>query len=115
MRVGDDTVELDGESVRILRNAVVIASGRWRAGRVIARSGRLDPRDDDAAWTVVESALRSESDAFVAAATAAAYDEQGVDVTQIDRMLSLTPAERLAVLDRERRSIAQLSGDAPRD
>lgn len=115
MRVGEDTVELMGEFVRIQRNAVTTASGRWRGGRVIERSGRLDPWDDDAAWKAVESALQRESDAFLAAAVSGAYDEHGVDITQIDRMLSLTPTDRLAVLDGERRSIARLLSDAPRD
>lgn len=115
MRVGEATVELIGEIVPIQRNAVTTASGRWRGGRVIERSGTLDPRDDDAAWKVVESALRGESDAFVAAALSGAYNERGVDVTQIDRMLLLTPTDRLTVLDGERRSIARLLSDAPRD
>lgn len=115
MRVGENMVELIGEIVRIQRNAVTTASGRWRGGHVIDRSGRLDPLDDDAAWKVVESALRRESDAFLAAAVSGAYDEHGVDITQIDRMLSLTPTDRLAVLDGERRSIARLLSDAPRD
>jgi hypothetical protein len=38
-----------------------------------------------------------------------------VDVTQIDRMLSMTPVERLEFLDDERRSIAQITVHAPRD
>jgi len=115
MRIDGATIELRGEHVRILRDAVTIASGRWRKGRIIERSGRLDARDDDAAWTIVESTLRREGDAFVAAAARGAYDARGVDVTQIDRMLALAPAERLAALDGERRSLALVLNSTKRD
>lgn len=112
MRVADDEVTWTGDLVHIARNGVRIASGRWREGRLIERTGSLDSRNDACAWQALEEALRAESDAFVASSANAAYDARGVDVTQIRRMLSLSPAERLEVLDHERRSIARLLENA---
>lgn len=40
--------------------------------------------------------------------TEPAFDEQGVDLTQIRRALALTPLERLALADRAAREIAAL-------
>ena len=40
-----------------------------------------------------------------------AYDEDGVDLTLIQWMLSLTPAERLDVLQEAARSIQNLRGE----
>lgn len=112
MRVADDEVTWIGDFVHITRNGARVASGRWREGRIIEGSGNLDLRDDAAAWQALEEALRAESDAFVASSADAAYDARGVDLTQIRRMLSLFPAERLEVLDGERRSIAHLLENA---
>jgi hypothetical protein len=45
----------------------------------------------------------------------AAYDEAGVDVTQIDLMLSLTPRERLEHLYEAASSLARLMKHADTD
>jgi hypothetical protein len=58
-----------------------------------------------------ESSLEAELEA----STAAAFDEAGVDLTQIDMMLRLTPAERLAMLYETARSLSRLMGDADSD
>ena len=47
--------------------------------------------------------------------SAALCDESGVDISQIDRMLSLTPRERLTTLAEYTKSIARFSPHAPRD
>ena len=44
-----------------------------------------------------------------------AFDAAGVDLTQIDWMLSLTPRERLLVLYETARSLARLMPDADAD
>ena len=44
-----------------------------------------------------------------------AFDESGVDLTQIDTMLSLTPTERLAVLYETASSLSRLMTDADTD
>jgi len=41
------------------------------------------------------------------------HNEDGVDLTLIRWMLSLTPAERLQVLQQNMRSILRLRGDQP--
>jgi hypothetical protein len=46
---------------------------------------------------------------------AAAFDEAGIDLTQIDIMLSLTPRERLSMLYESAASLARLMGDADTD
>ena len=45
----------------------------------------------------------------------AAFDEAGVDLTQIDIMLALTPRERLRMLYESAASLARLMGDANTD
>ena len=44
-----------------------------------------------------------------------AYDEAGVDVTQIDMMLAMTPRERLAYLYETATSLARLMKHADTD
>ena len=44
-----------------------------------------------------------------------AFDASGVDLTQIDWMLSLTPLERLSVLYETAASLARLMNDANTD
>lgn len=46
-----------------------------------------------------------------AAATDSCYSEDGVDLTLIRWMLSLTPAERLEVLEASVRSLLRLRGE----
>jgi hypothetical protein len=107
-------VEWSGDRVSVREGDRVVASGRWIDGHIVERSGA--PGDGSAgAWEELEARVRAESEALVGATTAGAYDERGVDVTQIDRMLSLTPRERLEALDTQRRAILRLTGDAPRD
>lgn len=115
LRIGPHTVRWRGDRIELLRDGVVVASARWIEGRATERRGRLtEGGDEDAAWWELEAEVRRAADAQVAEATASAYDARGVDVTQIDRMLSLTPGERLQALEAHRRSIALLLGDAPR-
>ncbi|MCA9623697.1 MAG: hypothetical protein KC731_31965 [Myxococcales bacterium] len=48
------------------------------------------------------------ADAELEAHVAAAHDEAGVDLSQVDAMLALTPAERLAVLYETATSLGRL-------
>lgn len=66
-------------------------------------------------WVETEELIRREAAATIASTFEAAYDERGVDVTQIERMLALSPRERLESLDAARRTILELAGDAYRD
>jgi hypothetical protein len=116
MRVGTFEVEWRGDHLWISDSTGRAASGRWHAGKIVERSGNLAEGDDDSsAWQALEDALRLEAESLIASTFAAAYDERGVDVTQIDEMLKLSPRERLQVLDEQRRSILKLRRHAPRD
>jgi hypothetical protein len=55
--------------------------------------------------------LGARADAELRSLNAAAFDESGVDLTQIDLMLSLTPRERLVMLYESASSLARLMGD----
>lgn len=66
-------------------------------------------------WVETEELIRREAAATIASTFEAAYDERGVDVTQIERMLALSPRERLESLDAGRRTILELAGDAYHD
>jgi hypothetical protein len=56
-----------------------------------------------------------EADQELEAMNARAYDEAGVDVTQIDAMLALSPAERLVMLYETALSLSRLMSDADAD
>ncbi len=111
VQAGDLEIKVSGSSVEVLAGGVRVASGRWYSGHVEQRVGVLD----DATWHAVEIAVRREADEQIATSTAGAYDERGVDVTQIDRMLALSPAERLETLHAQCVAALELLGDAPRD
>jgi hypothetical protein len=107
-------VEWSDDRIKVHEDGKVVAEGRWVGGRLVDRSGAIG--DGSAcAWEELEAAIREESEAYVRATTASAHDQRGVDVTQIDRMLSLSPLERLLALDAQRSSVSRLLGDVPRD
>lgn len=107
-------VEWTRDLVTIREAGKVVATGRWAAGHIVDRSGSLGDASPEA-WAALETALREESESLIRANLENAYDSRGVDVTQIDRMLSLSPLERLRVLDVQRGSIRRLVGDVPDD
>lgn len=111
MRVGELSIEWHDERVEVRRGDTCVATATWRGGELLARSGAL--RDDE--WRTVSDALRGEEDRIIAEASREAHDARGVDVTQIDWMLSLTPRQRLAALEAHARSIAPWVPDAPPD
>lgn len=78
---------------------------------LVERVGELTETE----WVETEELIRREAAATIASTFEAAYDERGVDVTQIERMLALSPRERLESLDAARRTILELAGDAYRD
>jgi hypothetical protein len=55
------------------------------------------------------------ADEQLTALAAAAFDESGVDLTQIDMMLALTPRQRLEMLYETAGSLARLMVDADTD
>jgi hypothetical protein len=116
MHIRKDSVEWDGDRISVLRNGTAIAWGRWREGRIVERAGALgDNGENDSAWQALELEVRRGTEAFLEARNAEIYDERGVDVTQVDRMLALSPRARLEAMETQARSIAKLVGDASRD
>jgi hypothetical protein len=113
VRIDDIHVELRADRVTISRAELPIASGRWHSGRIVERSGSVSPSSD--LWGRIERALTRQSERDVEAAFAAAYDARGVDVTQIDGMLALSPRERLRVLEAQCREVLRLLGHGPAD
>jgi len=116
MRVRDLTLEWRGDRIQVARAGTVIASARWWEGDLSEKAGALTSSGDDAAlWEAIRSALRREEDEIVSAAEGRACDARGVDIGQVDWMLSLTPRERLSALETHLRGLVPLLPDAPRD
>jgi hypothetical protein len=63
-------------------------------------------------WAVIERAVRDAAAERDDSTMAAAFDGRGVDVTQIDRMLAMSPRERLAVLEAQCEALLRLMPDA---
>jgi hypothetical protein len=61
------------------------------------------------------STERVEADKDIQRFNANSFDSAGVDLTQIDWMLSLTPRERLRVLYEAATSLSRLMGNASSD
>jgi hypothetical protein len=90
MRVGDLDVDVD-------RTIVTVRD----AGGVV--------------WEQLETAIANDETEALASANATANDDDGVDVTLIDWMLSLTPTERLRVLMRHASELAGFVRDDVRE
>ena len=116
MRIREDSVQWDGDRIAVLRDGMAIAWGRWREGRIVERSGGLAGREEnDSAWQALEIEIRRGTEAFLETTNAEAHDPRGVDVTQVDRMLALSPGARLEAMEAQARFIVELMGDASRD
>jgi len=116
MRIREDSVEWDGDRIAVLRDGIAIARGRWREGRIVERSGALaSPEEDDTAWRALEIEIRRGTEAFLEQVNAEAHDARGVDVTQVDRALALSPRARLEAMEAQARSVVELTRDASRD
>ncbi len=113
MRIDEHTVEWHGDRVEIAASDGRTATARWSNGKLVERSGSLVAELDRAAsWETLEREIARKSDALIESSMRAAYDARGVDVTQIDRMLALSPGDRLRTLDSHRLSILRLRRDA---
>ena len=112
MRIGDFKVELRATQVTVWRVDRQIASGTWRGGRIVNRVGSLPAT---ISWSEIETAIQADAAQLVEASQRSAHDARGVDVTQIDRMLALSPHERLRRLDAQRDAILRLCPHADRE
>ncbi len=87
----------DQDRVEIWQDAALISVGRWNGRSIVDCSPPLS--DSNAAAILPDLAAQVDAEISAAwSALPAACNADGVDVTLIDWMLSLTPAERLAVL-----------------
>ena len=107
MRVNDLEVELDDETVHVLRGGEEVARAGW-TGRAIVPPPASNAPVAAIDWHAIERALIEDIDAELEARRSAAYDSAGVDLTLIDWMLSLSPRERLEALSIHGRSIGRL-------
>src|SRR5437879_3195469 len=98
MQLGEYTATIDFDRVSILRRGALVGSARWTGRRIEERPSGLKPEapeEEDAIFEALEAGLAGEAAAELAELQAAAYDEEGVDLTLIRWMLSLSPRERL--------------------
>lgn len=111
MFVGDLEITVDRTAVAVLRSGAPVATGRWDGRRLSIIAGNL-PNNARAA---IETAIRECEEQAVALSEATSYDDQGVDITLIDWMLTLTPDERLRVLLRHASQLAPFVRDDLRE
>jgi len=104
-RVGDAVAP----DVEILRDGLLVGTGRWNGRRIEDCPIRLrtpeSPEDEEEAdaeaealFAQVEEAIASEEEAILANAPDT-HNEDGVDLRVIDWMLSFTPRERLKIME----------------
>ena len=104
---------VSGDLVRVYRGEALLGTGRF-VGERIERYDGLSladaPHAHEAALAELAARLLARAREELAAMQREAYDEDGVDVSLIRWMLSLTPKERLLALDDHNRSLARLRG-----
>jgi hypothetical protein len=113
VQIGDYAATVDLDRVMIFRNGVLAGTGRWTGRRIEDRPSGLvagTPDEEARLFAALEAGLVEEAAREVAEMQARAYDEDGVDRTLIQWMLSLTPRERLRVLEDHNRSLVRMLG-----
>ncbi|WP_437762052.1 hypothetical protein WMF27_01440 [Sorangium sp. So ce281] len=100
------TALVDGHRVDVLRDGVVVATGRWTGQRIEQSPACLIEGDivdldealaaSDAIYAELEERLAAEEAAALAVPTC---NEEGVDLTLIDWVLDMTPRERLEMIE----------------
>lgn len=114
MRVGEYTATVDLDRVSIHRGDVLVGHGRWTGRRLLDRPSGLRPEapeEEETIFLALEAGLIEEAAAELAEMQSSAYDDEGVDLTMIRWMLTLSPRDRLRALDDYRRSMAGLLND----
>ena len=116
MQIGAYTATIDGDRVQIVRDGMLVGTGRWTGRRIEDRPSGLSPEapaEEERIFAALEAGLLEEAAQEVAAMQAQAYDEDGVDRTLIRWMLSLTPRDRLRVLEGHNRSLMRVLNGLP--
>jgi hypothetical protein len=104
-------VVVDRNCVTVRDANEVVATARWTGRSLENRSGSLA----GPLWEELERAIADDEARAVALAEQTAHDQEGVDLTLIDWMLSLTPTERLRVLMRHASGLAAFVRDDLRE
>jgi hypothetical protein len=105
---------IDGDVVRVLLGASLKGTGRFADGCIEHYDGAPlgeTPEAHEAALACLAARLLEQAREELAAMQRDAYDEDGVDVSLIRWMLSLTPRERLRAVDDHSRSLARMLPD----
>jgi hypothetical protein len=116
VQIGAYTATIDGDRVQIVRDGMLVGTGRWTGRRIEDRPSGLSPEapaEEERIFAALEAGLLEEAAQEVAAMQAQAYDEDGVDRTLIRWMLSLTPRDRLRVLEGHNRSLMRVLNGLP--
>ncbi len=104
----DLTAIVEGSAVRVLRSGTAVGSCRFSGEHLVDYQGEpLGPTESahETALSLLAERLLADARAELAAMNEAAHDEQGVDVSLIRWMLSLTPLERLQQLEAQSRFV----------
>ena len=105
---------IEGDLVRVHRDGSLAGAGRFVDGRIERYDGAPlgeTPGAHEAALASLAARLLEQAREELAAMQRDAYDEDGVDVSLIRWMLSLTPRERLRAVDDHSRSLARMLSD----
>ena len=105
----EPTAVVDGNVVNVFLAGILAGTCRFSGGRLTHYEGQ--PLGDteqahEAALSTLAERLLAQGREELAAMQQAAYDEDGVDVSLIRWMLSLTPLERLRTLDAHNRFVS---------
>lgn len=104
---------VDGGVVRIFAGGAPAGAGRFLGTRFVDYEGKAlgeTPEAHEAALSDLAERLLAQAREELAAMQREAYDEDGVDLSLIRWMLSLSPRERLRALDDHGRSLARVLG-----
>ncbi len=102
---------IDGDIVRIHLGGDLRGTGRFANGRIEQYHGAPlgeTPEAHESALAHLAALLLEQARAELAAMQKEAYDDDGVDLSLIRWMLSLTPRERLRAVDDHGRSLARV-------
>jgi hypothetical protein len=111
MRVHGLDVAVDRRDVIVRDRDVIAATARWTGTSLELRTGSLS----DEVRRAIESAIVADEQQAIATSEATSHDDDGVDLTLIDWMLSLSPAERLRVLMRHASELSAFVRDDLRE
>jgi hypothetical protein len=109
MDVVEPTAVVDGSIVQVFRGGSLAGTGRFVGPRIVDYDGQPLGETEEAhqaALDALAERLLAQAREELSAMQREAYDEEGVDVSLIRWMLSLTPLERLRALDAQNRFVS---------